>query len=325
METPMKAAIASEQGLVIRDVPKPSPRANEVLVKVQAAALNRADIGQTRGQRHGSSGGIGAVLGMEFAGEIEAVGAEVKGLKANDRVTCSGSGAWAEYAVTDWGRVNPLPRGTDYAQAVILPIALLTMHNAVVTRGRLKAGEAVMIQGASSGVGLMGMQIAKAKGARLVIGTSTNAERRAQLKEYGADLALDTNDPHWPEQAFEAAGNGVELIVDQVSGGVMNGNMIASAVLGRIVNVGRLGGTEDRFDFNQHALKRIDYIGVTFRTRSLEEVREIARLMREDIWHLVENRTLHLPIARRFPFDETAAALDFMKANRHFGKIVLTL
>ncbi len=321
----MKAAIASEQGLVIREVPKPSPKANEVLVKVQAAALNRADVGQTRGQRHGSSGGIGAVLGREFAGEIEAVGAEVKGLKAGDRVTCSGAGAWAEYAVTDWGRVNPLPRGLDYAQAVTMPIALLTMHNAVVTRGRLKAGESVMIQGASSGVGLMAMQLAKAKGARLVIGTSTNAERRAHLKEYGADLALDTTDPHWPEQAFEAAGNGVELIVDQVSGGVMNGNMIASAVLGRIVNVGRLGGTEDRFDFNQHALKRIDYIGVTFRTRSLEEVREIARLMREDIWHLVENRTLRLPIARTFLLDETAAALDYMKANRHFGKIVLTV
>jgi NADPH:quinone reductase len=321
----MKAAIASEQGLMIREVPKPSPKANEVLVKVQAAALNRADVGQTHGQRHGSSGGIGAVLGMEFAGEIESVGAEVKGIKAGDRVTCSGAGAWADYAVTDWGRVNRLPRGLDYVQAVTLPIALLTMHNAVVTKGRLKAGEAAMIQGASSGVGLMAMQIAKAKGARLVIGTSTNAGRRAHLREYGADLALDTTDPHWPEQAFKAAGNGVELIVDQVSGGVMNGNMTASAVLGRIVNVGRLGGTEDRFDFNQHALKRIDYIGVTFRTRSLEEVREIARLMREDIWHLVENGTLRLPIDRKFPLDEAAAALEYMKANRHFGKIVLTV
>ena len=321
----MKAAIASEQGLVIREVPKPSPKANEVLVKVRAAALNRADVGQTRGQKHGSAGGIGAVLGMEFAGEVESAGAEVKGVKAGDRVTCSGAGAWAEYAVTDWGRVNPLPRGLDYDHAVTLPIALLTMHNAVVTRGRLKAGETVMIQGASSGVGLMAMQIAKAKGARFVIGTSTNAGRRAHLTEYGADLALDTTDPHWPEQAFKASGSGVDLIVDQVSGGVMNGNMIASAVLGRIVNVGRLGGTEDRFDFNQHALKRIDYIGVTFRTRSLEEVREIARLMREDIWHLVENRTLRLPIDRKFPLDDAAAALDYMKANRHFGKIVLTV
>ena len=322
----MKAAVASEQGLVLREVPKPAPKANEVLVKVRAAALNRADVGQARGAKHGQSGGLGAVLGMEFAGEVEAVGAEVKGgFKPGDRVTCSGAGAWGEYAATDWGRVNPLPRGLDYVEAVTLPIALLTMHNAVVTNGRMRAGEAVLIQGASSGVGLMAMQIAKAMGARLVIGTSTNPARRERLMEYGADLALDSKHPSWPEQAYKAAGNGVDLIVDQVSGGVMNGNMQACALLGRIVNVGRLGGQSGEFDYNLHALKRIDYIGVTFRTRTLGEVREIARLMREDLWHLVEDCALRLPIDRTFPLDEALAALDYMKANRHFGKIVLTV
>src|SRR5665213_1070164 len=118
----MKAAVATEQGLAIREVPTPAPKANEVLVRVRAAALNRADISQAHGQKHGSSGGVGAVLGMEFAGEVEAVGAEVKGgFKAGDRVTCSGPGAWAEHAATDWGRVNPLPRGLDYQEAVTLP------------------------------------------------------------------------------------------------------------------------------------------------------------------------------------------------------------
>ena len=321
----MKAAVASEQGLVIREVPKPAPKPNEVLVRVRAAALNRADIGQATGARHGSSGGLGATLGMEFAGEIEAVGAEVKGFKPGDRVTCSGAGAWGEWAVTDWGRVNPLPPGLDYKQAVTLPIALQTMHNAVVTAGRMKAGEAVLIQGASSGVGLMGMQIAKARGARLVIGTSTNAERRARLKDYGADLALDTKDKGWAEAAAKAAGEGVDLIVDQVSGGVMIDNMKATRVLGRIVNVGRLGPQTGEFDFNLHALKRIDYIGVTFRTRSIEEVREINRLMRADLWPLVEAGKLRLPIDRAFTLDEAPAALDYMKANRHFGKIVLTV
>jgi len=321
----MKAAVASEQGLVIREVPKPAPKPNEVLVRVRAAALNRADIGQATGARHGSSGGLGATLGMEFAGEIEAVGAEVKGFKPGDRVTCSGAGAWGEWAVTDWGRVNPLPPGLDYKQAVTLPIALQTMHNAVVTAGRMKAGEAVLIQGASSGVGLMGMQIAKARGARLVIGTSTNAERRTRLKEYGADLALDTKDKGWAEAAAKAAGEGVDLIVDQVSGGVMIDNMKATRVLGRIVNVGRLGPQTGEFDFNLHALKRIDYIGVTFRTRSIEEVREINRLMRADLWPLVEAGKLRLPIDRAFTLDEAPAALDYMKANRHFGKIVLTV
>jgi NADPH:quinone reductase len=321
----MKAAVATEQGLAIREVPKPAPKAHEVLVRVRTAALNRADINQAVGQKHGNAGGVGAVIGMEFAGEIEGVGAEVKGFKPGDRVTCSGPGAWAEYAVTDWGRVNPLPAGLDYVQAVTLPIALQTMHNAVVTNGRMQTGEAVLIQGASSGVGMMAMQIAKAKGARLVIGTSGDAGRRAKLTDYGADLALDPKHPGWAEQAMKATGTGVDLIVDQVSGGVMNDNMKACAILGRIVNVGRLGGTNGDFDFNLHALKRIDYIGVTFRTRSIEEVREINKLMRADIWHLVESGKLRLPVDRKFPLDEAPAALAYMAANKHFGKIVLTV
>lgn len=321
----MKAAVATERGLALREVPKPMPKPNEVLVKVHAAALNRTDINQAVGQKHGNAGGIGAVIGMEFAGEVVEAGAEAKGIKSGDRVTCSGAGAWAEYAVTDWGRVNPLPHGLDFDHAATLPIALQTMHNAVVTVGGIEPGESVLIQGAASGVGLMALQIAKAKGARLVIGTSSNAGRRARLEEFGADLALDPKHPGWADQASKAAGNGVDLIVDQTSGGVMNDNMKACAILGRVVNVGRLGGTSGEFDFNLHALKRIDYIGVTFRTRSIEEVREINRLMRADIWPLVEAGTLRLPLDRAFPLDEAPAARDYMKANRHFGKIVLTV
>jgi NADPH2:quinone reductase len=172
----------------------------------------------------------------------------------------------------------------------------------------------------------MGLQIAKLKGARLVVGTSTNAGRRERLKEYGADLAVDTTEPDWSAAVLEATeGRGVDLIVDQVSGGVANENMKATAILGRIVNVGRLGGFSGEFDFDLHALRRIKYIGVTFRTRSLDEVRAIARRMREDLWPAVEAGKLRLPIDRSFPLDEAAAALARMRANAHFGKIVLTV
>ena len=130
-----------------------------------------------------------------------------------------------------------------YEQAACFPVALQTMHNAVVTAGRLKRGETLLIQGASSGVGLMAMQIGKLMGAALVMGTSTNATRRARLKEFGCDLALDSSDPNWPEEVKKAtAGKGVDLIVDQVSASVANQNLAAAALLGRIVNVGRLGG-----------------------------------------------------------------------------------
>jgi NADPH2:quinone reductase len=298
-----------------------------VLVQVKAAGLNRADLIMASGRMHGPSGGPGAVMGLEFAGEVVAVGPEVQGFKPGDRVMCSGAGGYAEYAVADFGRAAKIPANNmTFAQAATLPVALQTMHDAVVTNGRLKAGEAVLIQGASSGVGLMGLQIANLMGARLVIGSSTNPGRRARLKEFGADLAIDTKTTGWVDEVLQATGGkGADLIVDQISASVASDNLKAAAVLGRIVNVGRLGGSRGEFDFDLHALRRIDYIGVTFRTRSVEEVREINRRMRQDLWGAVETGQLALPIDRTFSLDEAASALSHMKANQHFGKIVLTV
>jgi NADPH2:quinone reductase len=323
----MQAAVLTGSGIEVRDTPKPAPGPSHVLVRVRAAGLNRADLIMAPGRMHGSAGGAGTVLGLEFAGDVEAVGDAVEGIKPGDRVMCSGSGGYAEFAVADWGRVAKIPANNmSYEEAATLPVALQTMHNALMTAGRLKGAETVLIQGASSGVGLMGLQIAKLKGARLVMGTSTNATRRARLKDFGADLAIDTTEAAWADAVLKATdGKGVDLIVDQVSGGVANENLRAAAVLGRIVNVGRLGGFKGEFDFDLHAMKRIDYIGVTFRTRSAAEVREINRAMRADLWDAVESGKLSLPIDRTFPLGHAAAALAHMRANAHFGKIVLTV
>jgi NADPH:quinone reductase len=322
----MKAGIATDKGLALRDIAQPKPKSNEVLVRVRAAALNRADLATARGVPHGSHGGIGAAVGLEWAGEVIETGPEVTGYRPGERVMCSGTGGYAEYAVTDWGRVNPIPEGMSFEQAATLPVALLTLHNALITAGRLRRGESVMIQGASSGVGLMGLQIAKLMGAKLVIGSSTNDARRARLKDFGADLAVDTRDAAWVDAVLAATGGkGVDLVVDMLSGPVAVQSMKAIAVLGRIVNVGRLAGMKAEFDFDLHALRRIEYIGVTFRTRTLEEVREISRRMRADLWDAVTAGKLKLPIDRRFPLDEAVAAQTHMRENRHFGKIVLTM
>jgi NADPH2:quinone reductase len=190
----------------------------------------------------------------------------------------------------------------------------------------LQAGQSVMIQGASSGVGLMGLQIAKLKGAGLVIGSSTDASRRARLKEFGADLAVDSSDPGWVDQVLKATGGeGVDLIVDQISAPVANQNLKATKIKGRIVNVGRLGGTHADFNFDLHAARRINYIGVTFRTRTIEEIREIFDGVRKDLWPAVESRKLQLPIDRVFAFDDIGKAFAHMEANKHLGKIVVTL
>jgi NADPH:quinone reductase len=322
----MKAGIATDKGLALRDIAQPKPKSNEVLVRVRAAALNRADLATARGVPHGSHGGIGAAVGLEWAGEVIETGPEVTGYRPGERVMCSGTGGYAEYAVTDWGRVNPIPEGMSFEQAATLPVALLTLHNALITAGRLRRGASVMIQGASSGVGLMGLQIAKLMGAKLVIGSSTNDARRARLKDFGADLAFDTRDAAWVDAVLAATGGkGVDLVIDMLSGPVVVQCLKATAVLGRIVNVGRLAGMNAEFDFDLHALRRIEYIGVTFRTRTLEEVREISRRMRADLWDAVTAGKLKLPIDRRFPLDGAVAAQTHMRENRHFGKIVLTM
>jgi NADPH2:quinone reductase len=323
----MKAAVVGEHGVEIRDLPKPEPKPNEVLIRVRASSLNRADLLVSLGHQHGAVGGVGARLGLECAGEVEAVGGEVQGIKAGDRVMGSAPGGYAEYAVTDAARVHRIPANNmTFAQAACFPVALQTMHNAVVTAGRLRRGDTLLIQGASSGVGLMAMQIGKVMGAALVMGTSTNPARRARLEEFGCDLALDSGDPKWPDEVKQATGGkGVDLIVDQVSASVANQNLAAAAVLGRIVNVGRLGGMKGEFDFDLHALKRIDYIGVTFRTRTIDDVRDINRLMRADLWPALEGGKLTMPIDRTFPLEKAADALAVMRANAHFGKIVLTM
>jgi NADPH2:quinone reductase len=322
----MKAYVYGAHGAAITDVARPEPKGTQVLVKVRACGLNRADLGMTKGHVHGSAGGIGTVLGMEWAGEIAELGPDAKGVRLGDRVMGSGGAAFAEYAATDHGRLFHIPAGMSFEEACTLPVALTTMHNALVTNGALQAGQSVLIQGASSGVGLMALQIAKLKGAKTVIGSSTNAARRSRLKEFGADLAVDSKDAGWVDQVLNATdGHGVDLIVDQISGPVANQNMKATKVMGRIVNVGRLGGTHGDFNFDLHAARRINYIGVTFRTRSLDEVRDIFSAVRADIWAAVEAGQLKLPIDKVYAFADIGTAFDRMEANTHLGKIVVTL
>src|SRR3954454_14007165 len=322
----MKAYVYGANGATITDVAKPAPNGTQVLVRVRACGLNRADLGMTKGHVHGSAGGAGTVLGMEWAGEIAEVGPDARGVKPGDKVMGSGSAAFAEYTLADHGRLFHTPSNMNFEEAATLPVALATMHNAVVTIGGVQPGPAVLIQGASSGVGLMAMQIAKLKGARLVIGSSTDAYRRGRLKDYGADFAVNSSDPTWVDEVLKATnGEGVDLIVDQVSGKVASQNLAATRVKGRIVNVGRLGGTHADFNFDLHAARRIDYVGVTFRTRTIEEVREIFEEVRKDIWGAVESRKLQLPIDKVFAFDDIDKAFEHMEANKHLGKIVVTV
>ena len=323
----MKAVVVTEEGVSVQNVETPKPKENEVLVKVFACGLNRADLVVADGGAHGASGGPGTIVGMEFSGEVIELGSKVKDYSIGDRVMCSGSSAWAEYAVADHGRVIKIPNNNmDYLKASTYPIALATMHNAIVTAGNFTQGQSVLIQGASSGVGLMGLQISKYLGAKIVIGTSTKPDKFEKLKSFGADLVLNSKDSDWVDQVLSATGNqGVDLIIDQLSGYTVNQNMMATKVKGKIVNVGRLAGGITEFNCDLHALRRINYEGVTFRTRSIQEIRDVYSNMWNDFEKLVISGELSLPIEKVFDFNDVGKSLDYMRENQHFGKLVLKL
>jgi NADPH2:quinone reductase len=313
----MKAAVFGAKGLETRDIERPRPGAGQLLVRVRYASLNRRDL--TRGK-----GDEGSVPGLDWAGEVDEVGAGVNDFRAGDAVMCMGSRGYAEYALAEASQTLPVPKGVAPEKAATLPVALFTMHDAVVTNGALKAGQSILIQGASSGVGLMGLQIAKLKGAALVAGSSRRAGER--LKAFGADLVVDTRDAGWVERVTQATGGkGVDVVVDQVSGKIFNQTQQATAIGGRIVNVGRLGGMAAEFDFNLHALRRLNYIGVTFRTRTKDDVREIARRVQADLWPALEAGKLSLPVDKVFPLEEAEAAHARMRADEHFGKILIRM
>ena len=323
----MKAVVVTEEGVRVQNVETPKPKENEVLVKVFACGLNRADLVVADGGAHGASGGPGTIVGMEFSGEIIELGSNVRNYSIGDRVMCSGTSAWAEYAIADHGRVIKIPNNNmDYIKASTYPIALATMHNAIITTGNFAKGQSVLIQGASSGVGLMGLQISKYLGAKIVIGTSTKPDKFEKLKSIGADLVLNSKDPDWVDQVLSATDNkGVDLIIDQLSGYTVNQNMMATKVKGKIVNVGRLAGGITEFNCDLHALRRINYEGVTFRTRSIQEIRDVYSNMWNDFEKIVVSGELSLPIEKVFDFNDVGKALDYMRENQHFGKLVLKL
>jgi NADPH:quinone reductase len=323
----MRAAVVGTRGFEFAEIEPPRPGPDEVLVRVRAAALNHADLGVLAGHMHGAIGGAGTVLGMEWAGEVVEAGQAVTEFKPGDRVMGSGRGALAQQVIAHAGRVLPLPRADmDWGEAAALPVALQTMHDAIVTHGRLQAGQSVLIQGASSGVGLLGLRIARHLGAALVIGSSRQAATRERLADFGAHLAVDSSDPEWPKRVLGATGGrGVDVVADMLSGAVMNGNLAATAIGGRIVNVGRLAGQRAEFDFDLHALRRIEYIGVTFRTRSTAEVREVVRRMQADLWPAVQSGALGLPVTGRYAFEQLADAFAQLRRGGQLGKLIVTL
>lgn len=313
----MKAVLATPDGAVLQETARPTPASGQILVEVHVAALNRADL---RTLQLGKND----IIGMEWAGTVVEIGPDTTDFKIGDRVMCSGSRAFGEYAVADEGRAALIPDELSFREAASSMLALQTMHNAVVTHGKVKRGDTVLIHGAASGVGLMAAQIARLQGAAQVIGTSRDAGRREAMRGLGFDLVLDSTSADWTSAVLKhTQDRGVDVVIDQVAGPMFNDLLKVTGILGRIVNVGRLGGASGPFDFETHALKRITYTGVTFRTRTPDEIKTLTRAMISDLGAALARNELKMPLDQEFPLEEAAQAFSRLAANQHFGKITV--
>jgi NADPH2:quinone reductase len=325
----MKALLIDRDkgGFKLGEVPEPATQPGQLKVRVKAVGLNRADLLRAKGAYPTAAGANADVMGMELAGEVAEAGAGVAGFKPGDRVMSQAAAAMAEYAVIDAKLAMPVPDRLSWAEAGACPVVLLTGHNSVVTVGGLRPGETVLVHAITSGAGMAAAQIAAAKGAGRIFGTSGSPEKVAALRKLGLDFTpIDyKSDDLAAVIEKETGGKGVNLVIDQVGASALAANMQAMALLGRLVQVGRLGGKDATIDLDYLALKRLSLIGVTFRTRSLEERAEIVRLFQSDLGGALAAGKLTPRVDRTFPLAEGAAAFAHMAANAHTGKIVVEI
>ncbi len=305
----------------IHDIPMPEPGPGEVLIRVRASGINLGEIKYMREHRTGSP----MTAGVEFAGEVVAVGKQVEGWREGDRVMGHGRGCHAQYVVAAPLALMPVPDGVSWVDAAAFPNVFITAHDALVSNGELKAGETVFINGASGGVGMAAIMAAKALGARLVMVSSRSTKKLERLAGYGADVGIDASHGRQVEAIMAATdGRGVDVVIDTIGGTVFEDNVRSLAVQGRLVNLARLGGGQfGRIDINLLWLNRLKLMGATFRTRSEQERLACIQACARDLLPHFSAGGLRLPIDRTFPIDAIADAYTYIASGQHMGKIVL--
>ncbi len=324
----MKAIVIAKPGgpdvLRLREVATPEPGAGEILVRVRAAGVNRADVLQRMGQYPPPPGAAADVPGLEFAGEVEALGPGSSGWKAGDRVMgLVPAGAYAEYVAVHEAVALPVPTGWTFAQAAAVPEAFITAHDALFRQMRLRAGERVLIHAVGSGVGTAALQLAKAFGAR-TFGTSRTAAKLEAARALGLEVGIDTSRDDFAQVVRQrTAGAGVDVVLDLVGGPVLAGSLQALARGGRMIVVGLTGGRSAPIDLGAVLSKRLTIVGTVLRARTLEEKIAVTSHFARDVLPLFEGGIVKPVVARSLPLAEAAEAHRQLEANVVFGKLVL--
>ena len=302
--------------------PRPEPGPGEVLIRVRAAGINRPDILQRRGL-YPAPPGASDILGLEVAGEIAALGKGVSRWNIGDPVCALlGGGGYAEYAAVDARHALPIPAGLDFVQAAALPETVFTVWANVFEHGGLQAGETLLVHGATSGIGVAAIQMAKAAGAR-VITTSRSAEKATAARAMGADVAIDASSCDFGEAV--AAEGGADVILDMVGAAYAAGNLAALNPGGRWVVIAVQGGARAEVDLMQIMRKQAVLTGSTLRGRPADEKARLAEAVERRVWPWVEHGEVQAIVDATFPLAQAAEAHRRLESGTHTGKVVLTV
>jgi len=326
----MKAVYIREFGgpenLELREVDDPAkPKGTEVLIRVKAAGLNRADILQVQGLYPPPPGYSPDIPGMEFAGEIVETGPDAKTFSIGNRVFGITAGeAQAELLTVDESVVAKIPDSLSYTEAAAIPEVFITAHDAIFTQADLRAGESILIHAVGSGVGLAALQLAKAKGCR-TFGTSRTKDKLDKCAEFALDVPILVNkDAKFSETIkAETSGEGVNVILDLVGGSYFGENLSSIAVKGRLMLVGLTGGRSAQFELGSALYKRITIKGTVLRGRSIAEKAEAVRAFAADVVPLLENGQIRPNLDKTFSADKACDAYKYLASNESFGKVVL--
>ncbi len=323
----MKAVEISQPGApeVLKPVERPMPEAGagEVLIKVSAAGVNRPDVFQRKGN-YPPPKGASDLPGLEVAGEIVGGDATAGGFKVGDKVCALlAGGGYAEYCVAPVEQCLPIPAGLSDAEAAGLPETYFTVWSNVFDRGRLSAGETLLVHGGASGIGTTAIQLAKAMG-HTVFATAGSDDRVRAIEELGADLGINYRSQDFVEEVKKATdGRGVDVILDMVAGDYVARNINCLADDGRIVIIATLGGNKGEFDCGQVLRRRLTITGSTLRPRPVAFKGDIARKLREHVWPLLEAKKVRPIVHATFPLAEASKAHAMMEAGDNIGKIIL--
>jgi NADPH:quinone reductase len=324
----MRAVIITRPGapevLEIQERPKPEPGIGQIRVRVRASALNRADLMQREGNYPVPPGVSAEISGMEYAGEVDALGPYATLWKVGDRVMgIIGGAGHAEYLCVHEREAIPVPKGLSWEDGAAIPEAFLTAYDALFNRLALHTGETVLIHAVGSGVGTAALQIARAAGAS-VVGTARSAGKLERARQLGLDFGIDASRGDWAAQVEAAVGSErVHAVLDLVGGNYLEGNLRVLGSLGRIVVVGLTAGATAPFNMGVLLRKRLTIVGTMLRGRPVEEKIALARDFSERIIPFFESGRLKPVVDRVFPFEQIRAAHELMASNETFGKIVL--